>query len=151
MKLPENRKRIYDAMEEAMATDRARHTILPMSKFGIMQITRQRLRPEINISTAEVCPTCKGTGKIGPSILLADDIEKDVTYLINQGHRDMTIHVHPILAAYLTKKAPGILGKSMIQKWNATFKAKIKVSEDTASPLTEYQFYDRNTDDLIKL
>lgn len=151
MKAPENRKRVFDAMEEAMASDRARHTVLPLSKFGLMQITRQRLRPEINISTAEVCPTCKGTGKIGPSILLSDDIEKDVTYLINQGHRDMTIHVHPILAAYLTKKAAGILGKSLVQKWNGLYKAKIKVTEDAASPLTEYQFYDRNTDDLIKL
>jgi ribonuclease G len=151
MKVPEHRKRVHDAMEEAMANDRAKHTILPMSKFGLMQITRQRLRPEINISTAEVCPTCKGTGKIGPSILLGDDIEKDLTYLINQGHRELTIQAHPILAAYLTKKAPGILGKSLVQKWNAAYKAKIKVVEDAASPLTEYQFYDRSTNDLIKL
>ncbi len=151
MKNPDHRRQVYEAMEAAMAADRARHTILPMSKFGIMQITRQRLRPEITISTSEVCPTCKGTGKIGPSILLGDDIEKDVTYLINQGHRDMTIHVHPILAAYLTKKGPGILGKSPVQKWNAQYKAKIKVEEDAGSALTEYQFYDRGTDDLIKL
>lgn len=151
MKNPQHRQKVYDAMEQAMASDRARHTILPMSKFGLMQITRQRLRPEINISTAEVCPTCKGTGKIGPSILLGDDIEKDVAYLINQGHREMTIHVHPILAAYLTKKSPGILGKSLIQRWNAQYKAKIKVAEDASAALTEYEFYDRNTDDLIKL
>ncbi|MEO6833150.1 MAG: Rne/Rng family ribonuclease [Chitinophagaceae bacterium] len=151
MKLPENRKRIFDAMEEAMALDRARHTVLPLSKFGLMQITRQRLRPEINITTAEVCPTCKGTGKIGPSIMLGDEIQKDVAYLINQGHRDLTIHLHPILAAYLTKKGPGFLGKSTLQKWNAQYKAKIKVLEDSDSPLTEYQFFDRNTDDLIKL
>jgi hypothetical protein len=59
--------------------------------------------------------------------------------------------VHPILAAYLTKKAPGLLGKSIIQKWNSAYKARIKVSEDVASPLTEYQFFDRNTDDIIKL
>ena len=151
MKLPENRKRILDAMEDAMAFDRARHTVLPISKFGLMQITRQRLRPEINISTAEVCPTCKGTGKIGPSILLGEEIEKDVAYLVNQGHRNMTIHVNPILAAYLTKKAPGFLGKSILQKWNAQYKSKIKIAEDDATPLTEYHFYDRDTDDLIKL
>jgi len=150
MKLPENRKRIFDAMEEAMALDRAKHTVLPLTKFGLMQITRQRLRPEITISTSEVCPTCKGTGKIGPSILLGDDIEKDVSYLINQGHRNLTIHVHPILAAYLTKKN-GFFGKSLLQKWNLQYKAKIQVNEDAATPLTEYQFYDRNTDDLIKL
>jgi ribonuclease G len=151
MKAPEHRKSVHDAMEDAMAQDRAKHTILPMSKFGLMQITRQRLRPEINISTAEVCPTCKGTGKIGPSILLGDDIEKDVTYLINQGHRELSIQAHPILAAYLTKKAPGILGKSLVQKWNAAYKAKIKVVEDPGTPLTEYHFYDRSANDLIKL
>lgn len=151
MKNPDHRKQVHDAMEAAMALDRARHTILPMSKFGLMQITRQRLRPEINITTTEVCPTCKGTGKIGPSIMLGDDIEKDVAYLVNQGHREVTIHAHPILAAYLTKKAPGILGKSLLQKWNTQYKAKFKVTEDPGSPLTEYQLFDRGTDDLIKL
>ncbi len=151
MKNADHRKQAIDAMEAAMSQDRAKHTVLPMSKFGLMQITRQRLRPEINITTAEVCPTCKGTGKIGPSIMLGDDIEKDVAYLINQGHRELTIHMHPILAAYLTKKAPGILGKSPLQKWNAQYKAKIKITEDPGAPLTEYQFFDRVTDDLIKL
>ena len=149
MKMPDHKKQVYDAMELAMATDRAKHTILPISKFGLMQITRQRLRPEINIVTAEVCPTCKGTGKIGPSIMLGDDIEKDVKYLMNQGHRDLTIQVHPILAAYLTKGS--ILKKSLLQRWNAQYKAKLKVVEDNNSPLTSYQFYDRKTEDLIKL
>lgn len=151
MKLPEHRKRIFDAMEEAMALDRARHTVLPLSKFGLMQITRQRLRPEINISTAEVCPTCQGTGKIGPSLMLGDEIEKDVNYLINQGHRELSLHAHPILAAYLTKKAPGLFGKSILQKWNTQFKSKIKIVEAADNPLTEYQFVDRSTDDVIKL
>lgn len=149
MKLPDNKKRVFDAMEEAMAADRARHTILPISKFGLMQITRQRLRPEINIVTSEVCPTCKGTGKIGPSILLADDLEKDVKYLINQGHRELTLQVNPIVAAYLTKKT--LLTKSLVQKWNALYKAKLKITEDANAPLTQYLFFDRKTDDLIKL
>ncbi|KAK6021820.1 hypothetical protein OSTOST_12499 [Ostertagia ostertagi] len=132
-----------------MATDRARHTVLPISKFGLMQITRQRLRPEINIVTSEVCPTCKGTGKIGPSILLVDDMEKDVKYLANQGLRDLTLQVHPIVAAYLAKKT--LLTKSLIQKWNTLYKTKLKVTEDSNGPLTQYLFYDRKTEDLIKL
>src|SRR5690606_4637232 len=103
MRLPENKKKLLEAMEGFMATDRAKHTILPVSRFGLMQITRQRLRPELNITTAEVCPTCKGTGKIGPSILIADEIENDLKYLVNQGHRELTLHVHPILEAYITK------------------------------------------------
>jgi ribonuclease G len=149
MKLPDNKKQIIDAMEKFMAHDRARHTILPISKFGLMQITRQRLRPELNITTTEVCPSCKGTGKIGPSILLADDIEKDLKYLINQGHRALTIHVHPILAAYLTKGS--IFKKSLLKKWIGVHKVKLKLVIDNNAPITQYQFFDSKTDDLIKL
>ena len=149
MKLAENKKQLHDAMEQLMINDRARHTILPISKFGLMQITRQRLRPELNISTAEVCPTCKGTGKIGPSILLADDIEKDVRYLINQGHKNLRIQVHPILEAYLNRG--NFFKASIVKKWQKEHHVKIKVTVDNDSPLTEYQFFDALTDDLIKL
>jgi ribonuclease G len=149
MKLAENRKQLYEAVENLMATDRARHTVLPISKFGLMQITRQRLRPEINISTAEVCPTCKGTGKIGPSILLVDDIEKDLKYVVSQGIRKLKLHVHPILEGYLTKGT--IFKPSIAKKWNKEHDIKIKVVSDNESPLTEYNFYDDQTDDLIKL
>ena len=149
MKLPEHKKQLVEAMEELMATDRAKHTVLPISKFGLMQITRQRLRPELNISTAEVCPTCKGTGKIGPSILLADDIEKDFKYLVNQGHKDLALHVHPIVEGYLTKGT--ILKPSIVKKWIKAAKVKMKVVIDNNSPLTEYNFYDAHTNDMIKL
>jgi len=148
MKLPEHKKQVLEAMENLMANDRARHTILPISRFGLMQITRQRLRPELNISTAEVCPTCKGTGKIGPSILLVDDIEKDFKYLIDQGHRELALHVHPILEAYLTK---GVFFNSVVWKWYRKYKLRLKIIADNNSPLTQYHFYDRKTDDLIKL
>lgn len=148
MKLPNNKKQVHEAMEKFMKGDRARHTILPISKFGLMQITRQRLRPELNITTAEACPTCKGTGKIGPSILLADDIEKDLSYLINQGHRQLALHVHPIMSAYLTK---GNFFNSLQWKWYWKYKVKVKIVTDNDMAITEYHFYDRKTDDIIKL
>lgn len=149
MKLPENRKKLHDAMEELMANDRARHTILPVSKFGLMQITRQRLRPELNISITEACPTCKGTGKIGPSVLLGDDIEKDLKYLATQGHQKLKLHVNPIVEGYLTKGS--FLKPSIAKKWEKLHKVKLKVIADNNSPLTEYNFFDAQTDDLIKL
>jgi ribonuclease G len=148
MKLPDNRKKLYDEMEKLMANDRAKHTLLPISKFGLMQITRQRLRPEINISTSEVCPECKGTGKIGPSLILGDEIEKDFKYLIGQGHRYLSIHVNPILGAYLTK---GMLFNSIIAKWKKKYGVKLKVVENTGSTLTQYQFFDTKTEEFIKL
>lgn len=149
MKLPDNKRQLVEAMEQLMQTDRARHTLLPISKFGLMQITRQRLRPELNISITEVCPTCMGTGKIGPSMLITDDIEKDLKYLIDQGHRDLVLHVHPILEAYLTKG--NIFKKSLFSKWKSTYKMKLKIAVDNNAPITQYQFYDSKTDDIIKL
>jgi ribonuclease G len=135
-------------VEEFMSNDRAKHTVLPISKFGLMQITRQRLRPELKISTSEVCPTCSGTGKIGPSILISDEIEKDFKYLINQGHRSLELHVHPILEAYLTK---GRFFNSIVWKWYWKFKAKVKIVSDANSPITHYHFIDRKTEEMIKL
>lgn len=148
MKLPNNKKQVLEALEKFMSGDRARHTILPISKFGLLQITRQRLRPELNISTAEACPTCKGTGKIGPSILIVDDIEKDLNYLIDQGHRQLALHVHPIMSAFLTK---GNFFNSIQWKWYWKYKLKVKIVADNNSPITEYHYYDTKTDDIIKL
>lgn len=148
MKVPDHKRQVQNALEEAMKNDRARHTILPMSRFGLVQITRQRLRPEISINTQEVCPCCSGTGKIGPSLLIADEIEKDLKYLVNQGHREMNLQTHPILAAYLTK---GLLFNSILFKWNRQYKTKLKVVEDADLGITQYHFYDRKTDDVIKL
>lgn len=150
MKMADNKKKVLEELEKYMANDRARHTVLPISKFGLLQITRQRLRPEINITTSEVCPSCKGTGKIGPSILIADDIEKDLKYLIDQGHRNLALHVHPIMEAYLTKKE-GFFKKSLLAKWCTRYKLKMKIVIDNNAPITQYQFYDKTTDDFIKL
>ena len=84
-------------MEEFMRPDRAKHAVLPISKFGLMQITRQRMKPEMNINTQEVCPTCNGTGKIASTLILEDEIEKNLNYLITHKHRNLTLIVHPIV------------------------------------------------------
>jgi len=148
MKLPDNKRKLFDYMSEIMIGDRARHTILPISKFGLMQITRQRLRPEIHISTAEVCPSCKGTGKIGPSILITDEIEKDFQYLINQGHRKLKLVAHPMLVAYLKEK--GFL-RSLQWKWYRKYNVWLELKIDNNYQLTEYYFFDKKTDEVIKL
>lgn len=148
MKLPENKRKLYEAFLQFMTGDRARHTVLQLSKFGLMQITRQRLRPEIKIVTAEMCPTCRGTGKIQPTILITDDLEKDFHFLIDQGHRKLRLTAHPMLIAYL--KQGGIL-KSLQWQWYRKYKVWLTMHTDNNYPLTEYHFFDKKTDEVIKL
>jgi ribonuclease G len=107
MKLPENKRKLVEKMEEFMEPDRAKHAVLPISKFGIMQITRQRMKPEMSINTQEVCPSCNGTGKISSSLLLEDEIEKNLTYLVTHQHKNLKLVVNPIMYAYLTKAGRG--------------------------------------------
>ncbi|RYZ24094.1 MAG: Rne/Rng family ribonuclease [Chitinophagaceae bacterium] len=145
MKLPEHRKKLGEAMEEHMRTDRAKHAVLPISKFGIMQITRQRMKPEMNINTQEVCPTCQGTGKIQSTMLLEDDIEKNLNYLITHRHADLTVAVGPILYAYLTK---GFFWSSKAAKWRRKFGQKINIKEDSTYHLTEYHFFNKDGEEI---
>jgi ribonuclease G len=100
MHKPQNRKELFDYLRAEMQYDRAKHTILPPSKFGLVQITRQRVRPEMNIVTSEVCPTCNGTGTIRPTILLMDDIENNFNYILDeQNEKGITLCVHPYIEA----------------------------------------------------
>ena len=144
MKQPDNKKRLVEKMEEFMRPDRAKHAVLPISKFGLMQITRQRMKPEMNINTQEVCPTCNGTGKIASTLILEDEIEKNLNYLITHKHRNLTLVVHPIVYGFLTK---GWMW-SRASKWKRKFKEKISVRSDTAYHLTEFKFFDANGEEI---
>jgi len=144
MKLPENKKKLMDAMESMMKPDRAKHAVLPISKFGLMQITRQRMKPELNINTMEVCPSCNGTGKISSSLVLEDEIEKNLNYLITHKHSNLTLAVHPIMYAYLTKG--WIFSK--FWKWKRHFKQNIKLQSNTNYHLTEFHFYDDHEEEI---
>jgi ribonuclease G len=143
MKLPENRKKLAEQMELFMRMDRAKHAVLPISKFGLMQITRQRMKPEMNINTMEVCPSCEGTGKISSTLVLEDEIEKNLNYLIMQKHDHLVINVHPIVYAYLTKGFPG---KRV--KWSMKFRQVIKIKPNNNYHLTEFHFFDKNNEQI---
>jgi ribonuclease G len=144
MKLPDNKRKLQDAMEEYMKNDRAKHAVLPISKFGLMQITRQRMRPEVNINTSEICPTCGGTGMVTPSILLEDEIEKRLQYLVNHGHRPIELHVQPIVYAYLTKG----WFTNIVKKWKKKFAIKLKVLPNNNYSFIEYHFFDENEEEI---
>lgn len=144
MRNTEHKKQLLKAMRVAMKKDRAQHTILPLSKFGLMQITRQRVRPEVKINTAEVCPTCNGTGKINPSILLTDDIERDLTFIAQSRPKSkVKLTVHPYVEAFLKKGLP-----SMQMKWLMKFHKWIRLESDNDFHLTRYRFYDENEDEI---
>ena len=145
MKLTDNKKQLFEKMEEVMKADRAKHSVLPISKFGLMQITRQRMRPEVNINTQEVCPSCNGSGKIASTLVLEDEIEKNLGYLITHKHKGLKLVVHPIMYAYLTK---GFWFNSKLAKWNKKYGQKLKLVQDTEYYLTEYHFFDKNEEEI---
>ncbi len=144
MKLPDNKRKVHDAMEAFMKSDRAKHSVLPISKFGLSQITRQRMRPEVNINTSEACPACNGTGKISSTLLLEDEIEKKIYYMATHGHKDLTLVVNPILHSHLTKG----LFSSIIRKWKGKFKIKLKAKPNTNYHLTEFKFFNGHEEEI---
>jgi len=144
MRVPEHKKILVKSMRDFMRKDRAQHTILPLSKFGLMQITRQRVRPEVKINTAEVCPSCNGTGKINPSILLVDEIQRDLDFILqSRPNSKIKLHVHPFIQAYLQKGFP-----SLQMRWYRKYFKWIKIDSNMDFQLTKYQFYDGNSDEI---
>jgi len=136
MHKPQSRKELFDYLRDQMALDRAKHHILPPSKFGLVQITRQRVRPEMNIITNEKCPTCNGTGEIKASIILMDDIEGNLKYILNeQNEKKITLLVHPYIEAYIKKGFP-----SLQWKWFLNLRKWIKVKGMASYYLTEFHF-----------
>ncbi len=140
----QNRRKLFQHMKDEMAKDRAKHTILPPTKFGLVQITRQRVRPEMNISILEQCPVCAGSGEIVPSSLLIDEIHNKLSYLIQeQNERGLTLIVHPYVYAYLKT------GFSSFQRklfWE--FKRWIKVKESTTFHFLEFKFFNKSGEEI---
>jgi ribonuclease G len=144
MKNAENKRLIFKTIKDEMADDKAKFTILPLSKFGLMQITRERVRPQMNIATKENCPTCNGTGKITASILVSDQIEKYIEHLLTkQNERHLVLAVHPYLYAYFTK---GLI--SMRMRWYFKYKRWLKMEKDSSLAVTEFKFLNREGEEI---
>ncbi len=146
MQKAEHRKQLYDVMCDEMKKDKARHTVLPLSKFGLMQITRQRVRPAIEVDVQEKCPFCDGTGTIKSSLVVIDEIESNIRYLSssqNIGH--LTIETHPYIHAYLTKGF-----KSIRRQWQKRYKMRLAIKPVEKYNLLEFRFFD-STGDTIEL
>ncbi len=140
MKLPEDRQMLYERMCKNMQKDRAKHNILPLSKFGLMQITRQRVRPAMSVNVEETCPTCFGKGTIKSSILFTDTLESKIDNLVNKiGIRKFYLHVHPYVAAYINK---GIF--SMKRQWQMKYGLGVRVIPSQKLAFLQYEFYDED-------
>ena len=141
----ENRTALVEKMKELMAGDRAKHTILPLSKFGLMQITRQRVRPETHIDMRETCPTCHGTGKVAPAMLLGEQIENQIAYYTKERRlRYLKLRVSPVVAAYLTK---GLF--SLRFRWMVKYGCVIRIVKNPTTGIIETKYFNRRDQELF--
>ena len=132
----EHRNALHKYMQECMADDRAKHNVLPLTKFGLMQITRQRIRPATQIDTAEQCPLCHGTGKIQSTVVIDEQVERQLAYFAgDKGMKNLTLRTSPILGAYLSRG-----WNSYLARWRRKYKCKLKLVESTSNSILQYEF-----------
>lgn len=140
----DNRQKLFDHMRKLMANDRAKHNILQVSKFGLMQITRQRVRPVMDFNTAEVCPTCFGKGEIKSSILFMDDMEKKINDVVTVLKvKKFKLYVHPYIAAFINQ---GLF--SLKWKWKFKYSLGMRIIPDQKLGFLEYKFFDMDKNEL---
>ncbi len=135
----ENRKTLYNHLKNEMSDDRAKHKILPPSKFGLIQITRQRVRPEMNIKTREENPDAVNGQEVEAPISIMPKIAHDLEQLINKDYKKIVLNTHPFIAAFLTKGFPSIRSK-----WFFEHKKWVKIIPRDAYTFLEYHFFDKN-------
>jgi ribonuclease G len=139
MQSSENKQFLYDKMKEVMASDRTKHNILPLTKFGLMQITRQRVRPEMTIITDEKCPSCQGTGETRPTILFTDELERSLSFIVGKVKtKKLVLNLHPFVASFLTK---GFF--PLYRSWNRKYQVSIRIQPVPSYHMLEYHFFDR--------
>ena len=141
----DHKNALFKYMQELMENDRAKHNVLPLTKFGLMQITRQRIRPVTEINTMEQCPVCHGTGKIHSSVVIDEEIERKIAYyVIEKGHKVLTLKTSPILGAYLKRG----LFNSFLSKWKKHYKVKLDIEEITDFTVLQHEMYNEKGEKL---
>lgn len=137
----DHQEQLYKRMNELMARDRAKHNVLPLSKFGLMQITRQRVRPAVEVIVSEVCPVCLGKGKVQPTLLFTEQVEEQIAHLYEHFGRGLKLQIHPFVYAYVTK---GLIFNRLSTKWFKRY--GVRVQENQALALLETRFYNRKNE-----
>ena len=145
MESGEHKNALHKYMQELMEADRAKHNVLPLTKFGLMQITRQRIRPVTEINTSEQCPVCHGTGKIHSSVVIDEEIERKIAfYVIEKGIRSITLKTSPILGAYLKRG----LFNSFLTRWRKRYKVKLELVEVTDFTVLQHEMLNEKGEKL---
>lgn len=140
----EHKQKLYERMKEVMSVDKTKHNILPLSKFGLMQITRQRVRPEMHIETAENCPTCGGSGKVQPPILFPEMVKNELSLLIGEHQlKKVQLNLHPFVATYLKKGF-----NSEERKWRKELGCQVKIVPAESLHFLEYRFYNAEGEEI---
>lgn len=135
----ENRQKLFNHLRDEMKDDRAKHKILPPSKFGLIQITRQRVRPEMNIKTREENPNGLNGSEVEAPIGLVQKVTYDLEQLLKKDYKKLTLNTHPFIAAFLTKGFPSIRSK-----WFFEHKKWVKILPRDAYTYLEYHFFDKD-------
>ena len=145
MESNDHKNALFKYMQELMEDDRAKHNVLPLTKFGLMQITRQRIRPVTEINTMEQCPVCHGTGKIHSSVVIDEEIERKIAYyVIEKGYKTLTLKTSPILGAYLKRG----LFNSFLNKWKKHYKVKLDLEEVTDFSVLQHELFNEKKEKL---
>lgn len=142
-----NQKKLFEALKEAMKHDKAKHNVLPPSRFGVVEITRQRVRPVTDITTAEKCPCCSGTGKVQASILFTDEIENTIRYLAEEKKmRNVKLVVHPMVDAYIQKHS--FFKRSILKEWSKKYHVKLNSTASSTLQLLEFNVFDQSGEEI---
>ncbi len=129
-----NRKKIYDELKKEFRKDQAKTNIIGMSDFGLVQITRQRIRPSVVNSVSKVCPMCGGSGNVVSQDTIVTDIESWInTFKHNTSYRAIDLYVNPYLKSFLTK---GMFSKRW--KWMSKYHVKVSIIGDETISLNEF-------------
>jgi len=140
----EHRQKLHEFMTAEMKGDLAKHSILPVTKFGLMQITRQRVRPEMKVKILEKCPICNGTGEVKASVLIIDEIENNIKFMLQeQNEGGLQLHVHPFIYSFFTK---GFFNYRW--KWFKQYKKWVKLKPVNAYHFLEYHFFNKSGDEI---
>lgn len=138
MRDPKKRQQLWSELKQAMKPDKAKHTILPMSRFGLVQITRERVRPQTEISTSEICASCNGTGKSESSVQIINRLENNLVYLWeNLNHKGLKLKAHPMVATWIKSGFP-----SQRMKWWMKHRRWLRVIAEPTFHLSRLEFQD---------